>query len=80
MLLRGAFKSRSISCNKSNFRVGHGPSMSVVHKMGKVGIFFQMNDFKEERRNLKATGNDRSFSNPPLTRQTASRSAEITAI
>lgn len=30
MLLSGAFKSRSISCNKSNFRAGHGPGPAVV--------------------------------------------------
>lgn len=30
MLLSGAFKSRSISCNKSNFRAGHGPGTAVV--------------------------------------------------
>jgi hypothetical protein len=30
MLLSGAFKSRSISCNKSNFGAGHGPGPTVV--------------------------------------------------
>lgn len=35
MLLSGAFKSRSISCNKSNFRAGHGPGPAVV--VGQFG-------------------------------------------
>lgn len=38
MLLSGAFKSRSISCNKSNFRAGHGPGPTVVVKRS-VALF-----------------------------------------
>lgn len=39
MLSSGAFKSRSISCNKSNFRAGHGQGLTVVVNHFSLRLF-----------------------------------------
>lgn len=75
MLLSGAFKSRSISCNKSNFRAGHGPGPTVVVKRPRASSDRQLANARPPPGSTVTAP-----ANPPLTRQTASRSAEITAI